>query len=367
MATAWYYAIDGIQYGPVNARELKSLADSRKLLPAHLLWKNGLKNWVKAEKFKGLFDTPAIAPQALPQISPLPEKRVQIQTNKGGKGDKNLSIPLPQQPERLCLKILSNPVAEKNPDLIKAKFLKTFINRRGFLFIGVAVILVASIPLWEPLLGTLDQTTAPSRAPSPVKLIESEWGPIEAQGEAIVKEGPKDKGGKAKAEDVPSKEWNTLNDEVMSLYRQGSYDRAVVVAKRALQVAEQEMGPNHLCVAKSLNNLAELYRTQGQYVQAEPLYKRSLAIKETSLGPDHSDVAIGLNNLAFLYYIQGQYAQADPLYKRSLAIREKALGPNHPDVAQSLENMAALYRKSGEEKEAEAIEKRAAAIRAIKQ
>jgi tetratricopeptide (TPR) repeat protein len=319
MATAWYYAVDGVQYGPVNARELKLLADSQKLLPAHLLWKNGLKNWVKAEKFKGLFDTPAI-----PQISPLPEKGVQIQTNKGGKGDKNLSVPLPQQPERLCLKILSNPVAEKNPDLIKAKSLKTFINRRGFLFIVVAVILVASIPLWEPLLGTLDQTTAPSRAPSPVKLIESEWGPIEAQGEAIVKEAPKDKGGKAKAEGVPTTEWKTLNDEVMSLYRQGSYDRAVVVAKRALQVAEQEMGPNHLSVAKSLNNLAELYRTQGQY------------------------------------------AQAEPLYKRSLAIREKALGPNHPDVAQSLENMAVLYRKSGEEKEAEAIEKRAAAIRAIK-
>jgi tetratricopeptide (TPR) repeat protein len=360
MATAWYYAVDGVQYGPVNARELKLLADSQKLLPAHLLWKNGLKNWVKAEKFKGLFDTPAI-----PQISPLPEKGVQIQTNKGGKGDKNLSVPLPQQPERLCLKILSNPVAKKNPDLIKAKSLKTFINRRGFLFIVVAVILVASIPLWEPLLGTLDQTTAPSRAPSPVKLIESEWGPIEAQGEAIVKEA-KNKGGKAKAEGVPTKEWKTLNDEVMSLYRQGSYDRAVVVAKRALQVAEQEMGPNHLSVAKSLNNLAELYRTQGQYAQAEPLYKRSLAIKETSLGPDHPDVAKSLNNLAFLYYTQGQYAQAEPLYKRSLAIREKALGPNHPEVAQSLENMAVLYRKSGAEKEAEAIEKRAAAIRAIK-
>ena len=324
MATAWYYAVDGVQYGPVNARELKSLADSQKLLPAHLLWKNGLKNWVKAEKFKGLFDPPAVAPQVLPKISSLPEKRVQIQTNEDGKGDKDLSGPLSQQPERLRLKILSNSVAEKNPDLVKAKSLKTFINRRGFLFIVVAVILVASIPLWEPLLGTFNQTTAPSLAPSPVKLIESEWGPIEAQGEAIVKEAPKDKGGKAKTEDVPTKEWKTLNDEIISLYRQGSYDRAVVVAKRALQVAEQEMGPNHLSVAKSLNNLAELYRTQGRYTQAEPLYKRSLAIKETSLGPDH------------------------------------------PDVAQSLENMAVLYRKSGEEKEAEAIEKRAAAIRVIK-
>ena len=40
-------------------------------------------------------------------------------------------------------------------------------------------------------------------------------------------------------------EWETLNDEVMSLYSQGCYDRAVVVAKKALQVAEQAVGPNH--------------------------------------------------------------------------------------------------------------------------
>ncbi len=118
--------------------------------------------------------------------------------------------------------------------------------------------------------------------------------------------------------------WETVNEEVMSLYRQGSYDRAIVVAKKALQVAEQAFGPIHPSVATSLNNLAALYYTQEQYTQAEPLFKRSLAI------------------------------------------REKALGPDHPDVAQSLENMAALYKKSGREMEAETLEKRAAAILAIK-
>ena len=119
-------------------------------------------------------------------------------------------------------------------------------------------------------------------------------------------------------------EWETLNREVTELYRAGNYDRAVVVAKKALDVAEKNAGPNHPDVAASLNNLAELYQTQGQY------------------------------------------AQAEPLYKRSLAIMEKALGPNHPDVARSLVNMAALYRKIDRIKEAEKFEARAAAIRAIK-
>ncbi len=122
---------------------------------------------------------------------------------------------------------------------------------------------------------------------------------------------------------APEIEWDALNDEIMSLYQQGRYDHAIVVAKIALHVAVQEVGPNHPNVATSLNNLAELYRTQGKYAQAEPLYKRSLAIMEKALGPDHPDVATSLNNLAVLYHAQGHYAQAEPLYKRSLSIRRK--------------------------------------------
>ncbi|MCP9438304.1 MAG: tetratricopeptide repeat protein [Nitrospira sp.] len=119
-------------------------------------------------------------------------------------------------------------------------------------------------------------------------------------------------------------EWKILSQEAEELYRAGKYDRAAVVAQKALQVAEQNAGPNHPDVATSLNNLAGLYKTQGDY------------------------------------------ARAEPLYKRSLAILEKALGPDHPNVATSLENLAALCRATKRGSEAEALEQRAAKIRAIK-
>ena len=156
--------------------------------------------------------------------------------------------------------------------------------------------------------------------------------------------------------------WNTLNDKVKSLFRQGHYDRAIVVAKKALEVAEQTGIPNHTSVATSLNNLAELYRTQGQYAQAEPLYMRALQIDEKVWGPDHPHVATDLNNLALLYQDKGQYAQAEPLFNRSLAIREKALGPDHSDVAMSLNNLAAVYQNQGQYLQAGDLYKRAMAI-----
>ena len=158
-------------------------------------------------------------------------------------------------------------------------------------------------------------------------------------------------------------EWETLNNEVLSLGQQGLYDRAIVVAKKALQIAEQAEGQNHPDVAVILNNLAAMYDDNGQSAKAEPLYKRSLTIMEKARGADHPDVAVILNNLAAMYRTQGQFSQAEPLYKRSLSISAKTLGPDHPDVALILENMAILYRKTGREKTAGAFENRAASIR----
>lgn len=55
-------------------------------------------------------------------------------------------------------------------------------------------------------------------------------------------------------------EWKTLNDEASRLYRLGDYDRAIVVARKALEIATQNAGPDHPDTALSLNNLAEFYR-----------------------------------------------------------------------------------------------------------
>src|SRR5436309_11575 len=109
-------------------------------------------------------------------------------------------------------------------------------------------------------------------------------------------------------------EWDALIQKATDLFRAGKYDRAVAVAQKALEVAEQKVGPNHPDVATSLNNLAAFYDTQGAYAKAEPLYQRSLAIWEKARGTDHPDVAASLNNLAGLNKTGGASAKAEPLF-----------------------------------------------------
>ena len=74
-------------------------------------------------------------------------------------------------------------------------------------------------------------------------------------------------------------EWETLNDEVMSLYRAGHYERAVAVARKALAVAEKNAGPDHPSMATPLTNLAAMYRFTNRHGEAEKLEQRATRIQ----------------------------------------------------------------------------------------
>ena len=157
--------------------------------------------------------------------------------------------------------------------------------------------------------------------------------------------------------------WETLNQEIVSLINQGHPDRAIIVAKSALALAERTQGVNHVDVAARLYLLANVYTTQAKYAEAEPLYQRALTIRKKSLGAEHLLVADVQNDLPHLFVRQGNYSLAEPLYQHALAVREKKHGPNHSYVGKSLEETAQVLRLAGRRTEATTLEKRAAAIR----
>ncbi|WP_437521858.1 tetratricopeptide repeat protein [Sorangium sp. So ce726] len=165
------------------------------------------------------------------------------------------------------------------------------------------------------------------------------------------------------AASAPLEEAERLNRRIIELERAGRYDEAIPLARRALQLREEALGPEHPDVATSLNNLAFLLHAKGDYAAAELLVRRALAIWEKALGPEHPDVATSLNNLAALLQTKGDYAAAEPLYRRALAIREKVLGPEHPHVANSLNNLAVLLEAKGDYAAAEPLHRRALTIR----
>jgi len=119
----------------------------------------------------------------------------------------------------------------------------------------------------------------------------------------------------------PVTEWEVLTGEVMHLYNSGDYAQGIKVAKRALQVAQQNDGPDHPNVALSLGNLAELYEAQSEYAEAEQLYKRSLVILEKEFGQDNPFLVPTLLNMASLYNNIGREDEAHRMMERANKIQ----------------------------------------------
>jgi MYXO-CTERM domain-containing protein len=150
--------------------------------------------------------------------------------------------------------------------------------------------------------------------------------------------------------------------EAARLQLQGKYQKAILLAQRALAIRESVLGEGHTDVGLSLNSLGALYEAEGEYARAERLYQRAIVTLTMALGSEHPYLATALDNLARLCVAKGDYARAGPLHQHALTIKIKALGEDHLEVGLSLNNLAVLFRKQGDYARAEPLNERALAI-----
>ncbi|HYH46558.1 MAG TPA: serine/threonine-protein kinase, partial [Thermoanaerobaculia bacterium] len=90
----------------------------------------------------------------------------------------------------------------------------------------------------------------------------------------------------------------------------GRSEEAAPLLRQALALRQQELGSEHVLVAESLHNLANVERSLGRPGEAERLIRQALAIQRRALPRGHKDLARGLNNLASL--VREKAAQTKP-------------------------------------------------------
>lgn len=122
----------------------------------------------------------------------------------------------------------------------------------------------------------------------------------------------------------------------------GRFAAAEPLFRRALEIRERTLGPEHPDTLSSLNNLAYVLDSVADYAGAEPLYRRALEAEERLSGPNHPSTLCIVNNLAFLLANQGKSSGAEAMYRRALAASELVLGPDHPRTLFTVNNLASL-------------------------
>ncbi|MGH9309020.1 MAG: serine/threonine-protein kinase, partial [Vicinamibacterales bacterium] len=105
--------------------------------------------------------------------------------------------------------------------------------------------------------------------------------------------------------------------------------------------------------AQMFTVIGRTYDRMGLNAKALPLLERALAIGRSALGPEHVQVAASLNDLGVLNRELGDVAEAETLLRESLAMRRRLLGANDNDIAITLVELARLLNDRGRSAEAE--------------
>ena len=100
----------------------------------------------------------------------------------------------------------------------------------------------------------------------------------------------------------------TLNNE---------YDKAIDCYTKSLEIKVNTFGYENLGVAKTYNNLGNVYEETGEYEQSMVFYNKSLEIKKGLFGEMHPGVATTYNNLGIIYRKTAQYGLAIQYYEKS--------------------------------------------------
>jgi tetratricopeptide (TPR) repeat protein len=109
-----------------------------------------------------------------------------------------------------------------------------------------------------------------------------------------------------------------------------------------------------------LKAAAELSYAFEEFQETGHLLEQVLKIQEKLLGPEHLDLAQTLNNLGVLRHTQGRHAEAEAFYLWAMEICETKGHPQDQDAVNLRQNYAAFLREVGRQREADAVKARAA-------
>lgn len=152
------------------------------------------------------------------------------------------------------------------------------------------------------------------------------------------------------------------HEQAQSRFEQGQYAEALSLAKKAVVLYEQVLGPSHAGITTALTTLGLIHGKLIQLPQATTLLERVLLIHQATAEPNDVKVGEALTNLATVMYASGDFVRAIQTLARGLEIRERALGLSHSDVAVTLTHLAIAQRGMSRLEEARATAERAVTI-----
>ncbi|BAE64736.1 unnamed protein product [Aspergillus oryzae RIB40] len=123
---------------------------------------------------------------------------------------------------------------------------------------------------------------------------------------------------------------------------------------QAVQLSEQQQGPDHEDTLETKAILAYNLRKHGEYQEAEQIDREVHATRLRVSGPDHTETAKALNNIALdlkglaSYHQQCRFGDAARLHEKTLELRVKTLGRDHFETIMAMDLLGVDCRELGQ-------------------
>jgi tetratricopeptide (TPR) repeat protein len=155
----------------------------------------------------------------------------------------------------------------------------------------------------------------------------------------------------------------TLALTIGKAYRNlGLYDSAAPLLERSLALRRQRFGEDHLAVAESLDELADLHLRRDEIAIAEQDARRAVAIRRNLRGEGDPAMAGSLNELGEILLTKADLATAEPLFREALRVHRKHFGRTDKGNVPILANLAVLEKQKGDLGVAEGLYREAVAL-----
>eukprot|EP00798_Chlamydomonas_sp_ICE-L_P026142 gene26142-11862_t len=130
---------------------------------------------------------------------------------------------------------------------------------------------------------------------------------------------------------------SVLNKCAQLLQAAGQYTQAVERNRRALELAEQAVGPDSTQRIEAMWNLGNCLnqlpsRSDVDKVEIETLLLKALHTWKRVLGEDHPDTVSAAVRIAAFYVYNDRSEEGEPLLRTAVDARRRSLGPEHPET-----------------------------------
>lgn len=121
-----------------------------------------------------------------------------------------------------------------------------------------------------------------------------------------------------------------------------SAEETLASYEMALLIKREILGPDHMSVGKTLNNIGSVHYVERNYHEAAASYEQARDIMRLHLGSDHLDICTVTTNLGDVHYSMRQWTLAVKEYRTALELRWNVLGSKDPKVVRLMEQIAEL-------------------------